>query len=61
MSIFEQNLERSDANYLPLSPVSFLRRAAQIRPEQTAIVHGDRRYNYRQFWHRSRQLASALS
>lgn len=61
MSIFEQNLERSDANYLPLSPVSFLRRAARIRPEQTAIVHGDRRYNYRQFWHRSCQLASALS
>ena len=61
VSIFEQNLERSDANYTPLSPVSFLRRAAQIRPEQTAIVHGDRRYNYRQFWQRSCQLASALS
>lgn len=61
MSIFEQNLERSDANYLPLSPVSFLRRAAQVRPEHIAIVHGDRRYNYRQFWQRSQQLASALS
>jgi len=61
VSIFEQNLEQSDANYSPLSPVSFLRRAAQIRPEQTAIVHGNRRYNYRQFWQRSRQLASALS
>ncbi|MFK7853769.1 MAG: acyl-CoA synthetase [Granulosicoccus sp.] len=61
VSIFESNLDRSDANYLPLSPVSFLRRAAQVRPEHTAIVHGDRRYNYREFWQRSRQLGSALS
>lgn len=60
MSIFEQNLGPSDANHLPLSPVSFLRRAAAVRPEQLAIVHGERRYTYAQFWQRSQQLGAAL-
>jgi fatty-acyl-CoA synthase len=60
VSIFEQNLGQSNANHLPLSPVSFLKRAAAVRPEQLAIVHGDRRYTYAQFWQRSQQLATAL-
>lgn len=60
MSIFEQDLEKNDANYVPLSPVSFLQRAAAIRPNQLAIVHGSRRYTYEQFWNRSQQLGSAL-
>lgn len=60
MSIFEQDLEKCSANYEPLSPVSFLRRAAAVRPDQLAVVHGNRRYNYAQFWRRSQQLAAAL-
>lgn len=60
MSIFEQKLGPSDANHLPLSPVSFLKRAASVRAEQLAIVHGDRRYTYAQFWQRSQQLGAAL-
>ena len=60
MSIFEQKLNPTDANHLPLSPVSFLKRAAAVRPEQLAIVHGDRRYTYAQFWQRSQQLGAAL-
>lgn len=60
MSIFEQNLSSCKANYQPLTPVSFLRRAAAVRPEQTAIVHGQRRYTYAQFWQRSKQLGAAL-
>lgn len=61
MSIFEQKLGPSDANHLPLSPVSFLKRAAAVRPEQLAIVHGERRYTYAQFWQRSQQLGAALN
>ena len=61
MSIFEQNLNPRAANQQPLSPVSFLRRAAAIRPEQLAIVHGQRRYTYAQFWQRSQQLGAALA
>lgn len=60
MSIFEQSLNSCKANYQPLTPVSFLRRAAAVRPEQTAIVHGQRRYTYAQFWQRSKQLGAAL-
>ena len=61
MSIFDTNLQQQDANFEPLSPVSFLRRAAQIAPAHTAVIHGERRYNYAQFYKRSCRLASALS
>ncbi len=61
MSIFETDLDRREANYVPLSPVSFLARAALIYPERTAIIHGPRRYTYAAFLERSRRLASALA
>ena len=61
MSIFNDQLDQNEANFAPLSPVSFLRRAAQIAPGYTAIIHGDRRYTYHQFWERSCRLASALT
>ena len=61
MSIFDTNLQQQEANFEPLSPVSFLRRAAQVAPTHTAIIHGDRRYTYAQFYERSCRLASALS
>ena len=61
MSIFDANLQQQEANFEPLSPVSFLRRAAQIAPAHTAVIHGDRRYTYAQFYERSCRLASALS
>ena len=61
MSIFDTNLQQQDANFEPLLPVSFLRRAAQIAPAHTAVIHGERHYNYAQFYERSCRLASALS
>ncbi len=61
MSIYDENLDRTPANYVPLSPVSFLTRAARIYPERTAIIHGERRFTYAQFLERSRRLASALA
>jgi len=61
MSLFENQLPAQSANYEPLSPVSFLRRAAAIRPNQLAIIHGDRRYNYAEFWQRSQALGAALA
>ncbi len=60
MSIFEQGLDRNAANSTALSPVSFLRRAAAVYPEKIAVVHGARRYSYREFFERSCRLASAL-
>ena len=57
----EAGLERTDANYVPLTPLSFLRRAAAVFPERTAWIHGDRRASYAEFYERSRRLASALA
>ncbi|WP_425313048.1 acyl-CoA synthetase [Pseudomonas putida] len=59
-SMFDTPLAPNDANYVPLSPVSFLKRAAHIYPDRDAVIHGERRYNYRQLHQRSRSLASAL-
>lgn len=60
-SIFEQNLAANPANYEPLSPISFLRRAAYVYPQKTAVIHGDKRLNYKEFYQRSCRLASALT
>ena len=59
--IYDAGLERNAANYQPLSPLSFLKRAAQVYPEATAIVHGRLRRSYGEFYARSVKLASALA
>ncbi len=61
MSIYEQSLDRTLANYVPLSPVSFLVRAARVYGPRVAVIYGGRRYSYAQFLERARRLASALS
>jgi fatty-acyl-CoA synthase len=43
-----------------LTPVSFIRRSAYVFPEKTAVVHGQRRYSYREFEERVNRLASGL-
>ena len=58
---YDVDLERNAANFQPLTPLTFLERAAAVYPDQTAIVHGTRSWNYRQFYARARQLASALA
>ncbi len=54
-------LRKCPANYVPLTPVSFLARAASFFGDRLAIVHGDRRVTYRAFYARARQLAHALT
>src|SRR5687768_6197985 len=49
------------ANYLLLTPVDFLERAAEIYPEKPAVIYGDRTYSYREFGERVRRLASVLA
>jgi fatty-acyl-CoA synthase len=55
------DLDRNPANHLPLTPLTFLDRAASVFPNHIAIVHGALRRNYAEFYMRSRQLASALA
>ncbi|MBC2659042.1 AMP-binding protein [Pseudomonas sp. MSSRFD41] len=57
---FEHELAPNAANYVPLSPLSFLKRAAHVYPQRDAVVYGERRYSYQQLHQRSRALASAL-
>ena len=58
---FNTDLDRNPANFQPLTPLTFLERAAEVMPERLAIIHGDERYTYGEFYSRSRQLGSALS
>ncbi len=55
------DLDRNPANYQPLTPLTFLERAAAVFPEHTAIIHGARTYSYAMFYSRARRLASALA
>ncbi|MFY2824215.1 acyl-CoA synthetase [Ruegeria sp. MALMAid1280] len=58
---YNTGLDRTPANYQPLTPLTFLERAASVYPDHTAIVHGDLRRSYAEFYARARQLASALA
>jgi fatty-acyl-CoA synthase len=59
-NIFKSGLETNAANYVPLSPVSFIERAASIHPEALAVVHGDVRRTWVETHRRVLRLASAL-
>ena len=54
-------MERNRANFAPLTPVSFLERAADVYPEKVAVIHGDLRYTYSELRARVRRLASVLA
>jgi fatty-acyl-CoA synthase len=58
---YETGLDRVAANYQPLTPLSFLERAAQVFPDHIAIIHGKQRVHYADFYARARRLASALA
>jgi fatty-acyl-CoA synthase len=58
---FSQDLERNAANYVPLTPLSFIERAAAVYPRRTAVVHGRRSFTWQETCERSRRLASALA
>src|SRR6266850_1757358 len=53
-------LQPGSANFAPLSPISFLPRAAEIHPDRVALIHGGQRFTYAQFFERSKRLGSAL-
>src|SRR5512141_2493046 len=58
---YETDLDRNAANYAPLTPLSFIERAAYVYPGRAAVVHGARRYTWGQTYARCRRLASALA
>ncbi|HXZ60838.1 MAG TPA: acyl-CoA synthetase [Steroidobacteraceae bacterium] len=60
MSIYDEALQRNSANYVALSPVSFVERSAEVFGELPAVVHGGRSYDWRETRARSARLAAAL-
>ena len=59
-SPYERDLDQNAANFQPLSPLTFLDRAAKVFPDHTAVIHGNQRFSYAEFYARARRLASAL-
>jgi len=58
---YASGLERNQANYTPLTPVSFLAKAASVYPDRAAVIHGEVRRTWKETFERCRRLASALS
>ena len=56
----ESGLEKNEANYVPLTPLSHLRRASTVFSERTAVIYGSHRKSYSEYYQRCSQLASAL-
>jgi fatty-acyl-CoA synthase len=60
-SPYEENLAKNRANYAPLTPLSFLERAAYVYPRRVAVIHGERRQTWGETYARCRRLGSALA
>jgi fatty-acyl-CoA synthase len=54
-------LDRNQANYAPLTPLTFIERAAYVHPARLAVVHGAQRFTWAETYARCRRLASALT
>jgi fatty-acyl-CoA synthase len=57
---YEQALGKNAANYVPLSPLTFLRRSAAVYPNHQAVVHGNISHTYSEVYDRARKLGSTL-
>ena len=61
MNNFEQGMHKNDANFVPLTPISFLDRIKDVYPDYEAIVYKERKYSWRQVYDRCTRFASALT
>src|ERR671936_15269 len=58
---YDIGLDKNPANFQPLTPLTFLERAASVFPDHIAVIHGQRRATYAEFYARARKLACALA
>ena len=58
---YDLDLDRNEANHVPLSPLSFARRTAEVFPDRVAVIHGEERRTWSETVARCRRLASALA
>jgi Acyl-CoA synthetases (AMP-forming)/AMP-acid ligases II len=61
MGHYDTNLDKNNANYVPLTPLTFLKRAKEIYPNYEAVIYEDRKYTWEQVYKRTVKFASALS
>jgi fatty-acyl-CoA synthase len=60
MTIYDQDLDANPANFVPLSPISMLRRAAMVYGDKSAVCYGDRALTWGEIFYRSVNVAAAL-
>ena len=61
MSLYDTNLDKNNANYVPLTPLTFLKRAKEIYPNYEALIYEDRKFTWGQVYKRTVKFASALN
>ena len=61
MSLYDTNLNKNAANYVPLTPLTFIKRAKEIYPDYEAIIYEDRKYSWAEVYKRAVKFASALT
>jgi fatty-acyl-CoA synthase len=61
MNLFELSLDKNPANYVSLSPLTFLKRSADVYPNKIACIHGEQRITWAETYQRCVKLAAALS
>jgi fatty-acyl-CoA synthase len=61
MNHFEQGMQKNDANFVPLTPLSFLDRIKDVYPDYEALIYGSRQYTWKQVYERCTRFASALT
>jgi fatty-acyl-CoA synthase len=59
--MYDQGLDKNQANYSPLTPLTFIERAAYVYPDRLAVVHGAQQFTWKETYARCRRLASALT
>ncbi len=57
---YNEGLAKNKANFTPLSPLTFIKRAAYVYPNKPSLVYGERRFTWKETYQRTRQLAAAL-
>ncbi len=60
MNAYDTGLDRNLANYTPLTPLTFIERAAAVSPQRLAVIHGALRITWLEAYQRARRLASML-
>lgn len=56
-----EGLVRCSANYVPLSPISFLERSAVVYADRVSVIDGSVKFTWKQTFERCLRLASALT